>query len=785
MIYTSSACEASSVIPRELEFYRSIGAALFPLPANTKDPSGIVGSFVHNCSNDPTVWTQWATENRGCNWGLVAGASGLIVVDVDVKNVGRDAAWATWAKWCVDRGLPVYPPHFQSQSGGWHILFRTTESGLRQPPLVQGVIDIRAGNGFILVPPSSVDGRAYVAMPGISAPHEAPAALVEHCQRHGSARRGDPNEGARPFGETDPKSLSELVQWLADRDEFEHHDSWANCGMACKLACGDEGLAVWRIAHNTGSRENKVLVTPEVEATKWRSFDYKWRPGSYTVGSLIDRAQKLGWVGKVLKRNTTVHEMFSAAVAQIAAGADATLQQGTFENDPDLPPPPPPTVPDEIDDESEPLPDEFDDFVAYLPGHTYIFIPTREMWPASSVNARLGAVQLPMREKPIAANVWLDAHQAVEQMTWAPGEPLIVENRLIADGGWIHRPGCRTFNLYRPPTISPKAGDAAPWLDHVHRVYGDDAEHIIRWLAHRVQKPGQKINHALILGGNQGIGKDTILEPIKHAVGPWNFAEVSPQQVTGRFNGFLKSVVLRINEARDLGEIDRFAFYDHMNSYTAAPPDVLRVDEKHLREHAVQNVCGVIITTNHKTDGIYLPADDRRHYVAWSTRTRDEFASEYWSDLYRWFSDGGNEIVTHHLATLNLSEFNPKAPPPKTAAFWEIAAASNAPEDAELADALDALGWPAVVTIDMIAGRAQPAFREWLEDRKNRRRIPHRLDEAGYAQVRNPHASDGLFKISGRRQAVYAKRDAPVRNQVAAAEALTKPPSVPMLPPPY
>ena len=27
----------------------------------------------------------------------------------------------------------------------------------------------------------------------------------------------------------------------------------------------------------------------------------------------------------------------------------------------------------------------------------------------------------------------------------------------------------------------------------------------------------------------------------------------------GRFNGFLKSVILRINEARDLGDVDRFS----------------------------------------------------------------------------------------------------------------------------------------------------------------------------------------------------------------------------------
>jgi hypothetical protein len=62
-----------------------------------------------------------------------------------------------------------------------------------------------------------------------------------------------------------------------------------------------------------------------------------------------------------------------------------------------------------------------------------------------------------------------------------------------------------------------------PWLDHVRCVYPDDADHIVKWLAHRVQRPGQKRNHALVLGGKQSIGKDTILEPVRRAVGPWNW----------------------------------------------------------------------------------------------------------------------------------------------------------------------------------------------------------------------------------------------------------------------
>ena len=78
-----------------------------------------------------------------------------------------------------------------------------------------------------------------------------------------------------------------------------------------------------------------------------------------------------------------------------------------------------------------------------------------------------------------------------------------------------------------------------------------------------------------------------------------------------------------------MGEVDRFKFYEHIKTYLAAPPDVLRVDEKNLREHNVFNVCGVVMTTNHKTDGIYLPADDRRHFVAWSDATKADFDQAY------------------------------------------------------------------------------------------------------------------------------------------------------------
>lgn len=415
-------------------------------------------------------------------------------------------------------------------------------------------------------------------------------------------------------------------------------------------------------------------------------------------------------------------------------------------------------------------------FRAFLPDHSYIFIPTRELWPASSVDSRV-TWPTGSTDKPMRPSKWLDRHAAVEQMTWAPGVPMLIEDRLVDAGGWIDYNGMTTFNLYRPPTIAlGDPADVEPWVSHVRKVYGNDADHLIAWLAHRVQRPGEKINHAIVMGGRQGIGKDTILEPVKHAVGPWNWHEVGPPALLGRFNPFTKSVVLRVSEARDLGEVDRFAFYDHMKVYTAAPPDVLRCDEKNLREHAVLNVCGVVITTNHKTDGIYLPADDRRHYVAWSDLDKDDFTKDYWQRLWGWYANGGTRNVAAYLASFDLNDFDSKAPPPKTEAFWHIVNAARSAEEADLADVLDSLNSPAAVTLDRIiqaAKRLHPSLAQWLTDRRSRRQIPHRLDGAGYEPVRNPSDKrDGQWRIDGRRQTVYARKDLQLRDRMAAAESL-------------
>jgi hypothetical protein len=122
------------------------------------------------------------------------------------------------------------------------------------------------------------------------------------------------------------------------------------------------------------------------------------------------------------------------------------------------------------------------------------------------------------------------------------------------------------------------------------------------------------------------------------------------------------------------------------------------------------------VTTNYKSDGIYLPSDDRRHFVAWSNLTKEDFTEGYWNDLWKWYGKGGIEAVVDHLSKFDLSKFDAKAPPPKTPAFWDIVDANRAPEDAELADALDAMSRPSATTVDRIATFADAELGIWIRD---------------------------------------------------------------------
>ena len=298
-----------------LTYYGAHKCALFPIPAGSKNPTGIVASFAHDHSASPEQWAAWSRDHN-CNFGVVAGPSRLIIVDTDIKKIGRDAAWAERCRLFIEWGIDPakHQPHVQSASGGWHDYFAvpvdTDATQLRQPPAA-GCVDIRAGNGFAVAAGSHHDGRPYLLLSD-APPHPAPEALLRHC-----ARRATTTPAAN-VGTRDATDVASLFTWLAERDEFADYTAWVGAGMAAKLEFGDDGLELWRLTHNE-------TVTPDIEHSKWQSFAAEPSPGCMTINSIMSRAHAAGWRGQVRKSSAA---MFNE-VAQLAAAAGASLPPGS------------------------------------------------------------------------------------------------------------------------------------------------------------------------------------------------------------------------------------------------------------------------------------------------------------------------------------------------------------------------------------------------------------------------------------------------------------------------
>ena len=429
-------------------------------------------------------------------------------------------------------------------------------------------------------------------------------------------------------------------------------------------------------------------------------------------------------------------------------------------------------------------------FWAHLPSGKIIHESSRGLWAAGSFDKHCGRIKdVKKTEGPgMLASTWLSQFRAVQSLGWDPGEAMIIEGRILKESGWVHTPGSRSFNTYLPPAIVRAKGDVAKWLDHLKFMYPSEADHIVLWFAHRVQRPGDKVNHGLVFIGDPGIGKDTAIEPVIAAIGAHNFRSITAARFfKSDFNGYLKSVMLRIDEVHDLGGESKYAFHDRTKPVLAAPPAAHEINEKFVPHHSARNVCGVILTSNH-ADALYLDRNDRRHFVCISDRKKEDFPDGYFDSLYAWFENGGNEAVAHFLANLDLSAFNAKAPPPKTAGWHSIVAAGLSPESGDLSDVIEAMGRPAALTLPMVKARTpgDSQLRLSFEDAKLRRAIPKRLGEAGYIAVANPDARDsgGRWRMLGGKTTIYALRELSETERLAAARMLSASALLPPIPPP-
>ena len=143
-------------------------------------------------------------------------------------------------------------------------------------------------------------------------------------------------------------------------------------------------------------------------------------------------------------------------------------------------------------------------------------------------------------------------------------------------------------------------------------VCGDMFEYIKKWFAFLVKRPEEIPGTCLFITGEQGTGKNCLLDLIsKYVVGDYLYATYSNiEKLTGEFNGYIagKKFCL-VNEASATKEA-YLKNFNKMKHYIT--DDRISINPKGKSEFTVDNKMGIAILSNHE-HALYLEKSDRRY----------------------------------------------------------------------------------------------------------------------------------------------------------------------------
>ena len=316
---------------------------------------------------------------------------------------------------------------------------------------------------------------------------------------------------------------------------------------------------------------------------------------------------------------------------------------------------------------------------------------------------------------------------ALVGVTYAAGETVLVaRDGLVYGNRWVDA------------RLQGVPGDVSIWLAHLETLVPErfEREHLLDVMACKMQHPNVKINHAVLLAGGHGAGKDTLLAPWVTAVcgrAHKNKSLVSAKSMESAFNYSAEAEVMVINELRPDDFKDRRALENTLKPIIAAPPEYITVNRKGLHPYDALNRVLVVAFSNFR-DAIALPPDDRRWFVIWTYAPHMPEADA--KALWAWYERGGYEAIAAWLMSRDVSAFNPAAAPPMTEAKSIMSQQSMSSAEAYILDLIVArsgefskgvIGAPLQALLDRLSGGAPCKL--------SMQALTHALAEAGWLDL--------------------------------------------------
>jgi hypothetical protein len=193
---------------RQALAYAARGWPVFPCQAGQKTPATSHGHL--DATTDPGQVTAWFARNSVWNVAIATGAPGPDVLDVDEHGPAGNG-YAAFARLSHAGLLDGAAAYVRTPSGGLHAYF--TGSGQRNGHLPAHHLDFRSRGGYVLAPPSRVDGKPYQLIREVEADGGLDWATVTALLE---PRRQiqQPQPGLAPG-----RDLSHLARWVASQAE--------------------------------------------------------------------------------------------------------------------------------------------------------------------------------------------------------------------------------------------------------------------------------------------------------------------------------------------------------------------------------------------------------------------------------------------------------------------------------------------------------------------------------------------------------------------------------------
>ena len=337
----------------------------------------------------------------------------------------------------------------------------------------------------------------------------------------------------------------------------------------------------------------------------------------------------------------------------------------------------------------------FERFAYILTDDAYFDLETRTELTRGAFNAVFRHIECQSthgKARRIEASTWFDEHRQevggllLKGLTYAAGEEPLVYNK---DGDVYG-------NRWMDARPKPGKGSVNRWLAHCERLVPDPNEraHVLDAMAFKVQNPKVKINHAILHGGDEGCGKDTMWAPFIWAVCGPNYKNrglVDGDNLTSQWGYAMESEVLILNELKEPEARERRALANKLKPIIAAPPETLPINRKGLHPYDMVNRLFVLAFTNDPVP-ISLPSQDRRWFCLWSRspRMQPNEAKAIWE----WYKAGGFEAIAGWLMSRDVSKFNPAATPMETDFKRTMISSGMSTAESYILDEIEAMRYP-------------------------------------------------------------------------------------------